>query len=311
MWSSNQVTSPDIPWLADANTATQGAGNVYMSVGGAAFNPANPSQMILDRRHRRLEHDTAPTSGATDHASDLDRPNRRHRKSGRQSKSSCPRAETRCSPPGIGLSSTSPIPTPIPRLTARQFGQYRRRMVGRLRFVRPRVSSSASPTGGARRNRAIPPTAARPGRNSATEIPGGGSSFIGGTIAASTPQNIIWAPADSNQPYYTLNGGTTWNPITLPGVTQLERLRLGLLPRPAVGDRRPRAGQYVLSLLSRPRGVRNHEWRAKLDECPFRVYREQLIIRRLQFDAHVRPRRGRQPFLYRRTVGHAQLHAGK
>ena len=24
---------------------------------------------------------------------------------------------------------------------------------------------------------------------------------------------------DSNQPYYTLNGGTTWSPITLPGVT--------------------------------------------------------------------------------------------
>ena len=52
-----------------------------------------------------------------------------------------------------------------------------------------------------------------------TEIPGGGSSFIGGTIAASTPQNIIWAPSSGNQPYYTLNGGTTWNPITLPGVT--------------------------------------------------------------------------------------------
>ena len=26
-------------------------------------------------------------------------------------------------------------------------------------------------------------------------------------------------PADGNQPYYTLNGGTTWSPITLPGVT--------------------------------------------------------------------------------------------
>ena len=53
----------------------------------------------------------------------------------------------------------------------------------------------------------------------ATEIPGAGSSFIGGTIAASTTQNFIWAPADGNQPYYTLNGGQTWNPITLPGVT--------------------------------------------------------------------------------------------
>jgi hypothetical protein len=52
-----------------------------------------------------------------------------------------------------------------------------------------------------------------------TDIPGAASSFIGGTIAASTPQNIIWAPADKKQPYYTLNGGQTWSPVTLPGVT--------------------------------------------------------------------------------------------
>ena len=42
---------------------------------------------------------------------------------------------------------------------------------------------------------------------------------MGGTIAASTPQNIVWAPANGNQPYYTLNGGQTWSPVTLPGVT--------------------------------------------------------------------------------------------
>src|SRR5262249_23367430 len=53
-----------------------------------------------------------------------------------------------------------------------------------------------------------------------TFIPGAGSNFMGGTIAASTPQNIIWAPADNQQPYYTLDGGQTWNPITLPGVSR-------------------------------------------------------------------------------------------
>ena len=53
----------------------------------------------------------------------------------------------------------------------------------------------------------------------ASFIPGAGTSFIGGTIAASSPTNIIWAPADGNEPYYTLNGGQTWNPITLPGVS--------------------------------------------------------------------------------------------
>jgi len=53
----------------------------------------------------------------------------------------------------------------------------------------------------------------------ATDPPGAGKSYIGGTIAASSPTNIIWAPAGGEDPYYTLNGGATWNPITLPGVT--------------------------------------------------------------------------------------------
>src|SRR5262249_9407266 len=51
----------------------------------------------------------------------------------------------------------------------------------------------------------------------ATEIPGAGSSFIGGTIAASSTTNFIWAPAGRNQPYYTTNGGQTWSPVSLPG----------------------------------------------------------------------------------------------
>jgi hypothetical protein len=41
----------------------------------------------------------------------------------------------------------------------------------------------------------------------------------GGSIAASTPENILWAPANGTEPLYTLDGGTTWNPITVPGVT--------------------------------------------------------------------------------------------
>jgi hypothetical protein len=50
----------------------------------------------------------------------------------------------------------------------------------------------------------------------ATNAPGSGS---GGTIAASTPQNLIWAPADRVQPSYTMNQGATWTGITLPGVS--------------------------------------------------------------------------------------------
>ena len=43
--------------------------------------------------------------------------------------------------------------------------------------------------------------------------------LIGGTIAASTTQNIVWAPSGGVDPYYTTNGGASWSPVTLPGVT--------------------------------------------------------------------------------------------
>jgi hypothetical protein len=45
------------------------------------------------------------------------------------------------------------------------------------------------------------------------------SGLRGGTISASTPQNIVWAPAGGTRPYYTLNQGATWTGITLPGVS--------------------------------------------------------------------------------------------
>ena len=42
---------------------------------------------------------------------------------------------------------------------------------------------------------------------------------IGGTIAASSPTNIVWAPADNFTPYYTKDGGATWAPVVLPDVS--------------------------------------------------------------------------------------------
>jgi hypothetical protein len=44
---------------------------------------------------------------------------------------------------------------------------------------------------------------------------------FGGNIAVSTPSNMIFAPANGSQPYYTTNFGasTTWHAITLPGVS--------------------------------------------------------------------------------------------
>jgi hypothetical protein len=42
---------------------------------------------------------------------------------------------------------------------------------------------------------------------------------IGGTIAASSPMNFAWAPANGHQPYYTKDGGANWKPVNLPGVS--------------------------------------------------------------------------------------------
>jgi hypothetical protein len=45
-----------------------------------------------------------------------------------------------------------------------------------------------------------------------------GAGF-GGQIAASTPQNIIWAPAQGATPSYTTNQGASWTAISVPGVS--------------------------------------------------------------------------------------------
>lgn len=51
-----------------------------------------------------------------------------------------------------------------------------------------------------------------------TQPPFAGNT-IGGSIAVSSTTNVVWVPANGYQPYYTKNGGTTWSPVNLPGVT--------------------------------------------------------------------------------------------
>ncbi|MGA7524687.1 MAG: hypothetical protein WBW84_19720, partial [Acidobacteriaceae bacterium] len=41
----------------------------------------------------------------------------------------------------------------------------------------------------------------------------------GGCIAASTPSNIVWAPAGGTAPSYTTNGGTSWTAISISGIS--------------------------------------------------------------------------------------------
>lgn len=48
-------------------------------------------------------------------------------------------------------------------------------------------------------------------------LPSFALNTIGGSIAASSSTNIIWAPAAATAPAYTLDGGKTWHDIQLPG----------------------------------------------------------------------------------------------
>ena len=50
-------------------------------------------------------------------------------------------------------------------------------------------------------------------------LPSWALNTIGGSIAASTPLNFIWAASGNVPPAYTLDGGVTWTTITIPGLT--------------------------------------------------------------------------------------------
>ena len=41
---------------------------------------------------------------------------------------------------------------------------------------------------------------------------------IGGSIAASTPANIVWAPSNNAIPAFTIDGGVTWRPVSIVNV---------------------------------------------------------------------------------------------
>jgi hypothetical protein len=47
---------------------------------------------------------------------------------------------------------------------------------------------------------------------------------IGGTIAVSSPNEIVWAPPYGGAPAYTKDGGSTWHDVILPGVTDWSTL---------------------------------------------------------------------------------------
>jgi hypothetical protein len=50
----------------------------------------------------------------------------------------------------------------------------------------------------------------------ASDPPATKDGKIGGSLAVSTPSNIVWAPSNNSDPYFTRDGGATWAPIGLP-----------------------------------------------------------------------------------------------
>jgi len=83
----------------------------------------------------------------------------------------------------------------------------------------------------------------------ATYPPAAANGKIGGSIAASTPTNIVWAPSDNSSPYYTLDGGMTWTPISIYGVPTNGETGWGFahyLKRYIVATDRVTAGTFFL-----------------------------------------------------------------
>lgn len=55
--------------------------------------------------------------------------------------------------------------------------------------------------------------------NTFASMPSFAGKTIGGSIAVSSPNEIVWVPTGGYAPVYTKDGGVTWNSVVLPGVT--------------------------------------------------------------------------------------------
>jgi photosystem II stability/assembly factor-like uncharacterized protein len=79
---------------------------------------------------------------------------------------------------------------------------------------------------------------------------------IGGSLAVSTPLNIVWAPSNKGQPYYTRDGGAIWLPAEVPGVPTSGETGWGFaffLNRHIVAADRVAPGTFYL--YNAPRGL--------------------------------------------------------
>ena len=209
-WDSNNVSSTDIPWLTAAN---ESPGGDFLDTGGVAFNPLVPNQIIVSAGTgvwnasvpQGLTSDTSVTyndqsigieqlvaneiivpPGGNPVVASWDRPFFYISNLDAYPSTYGPVNSVNINA-GWSVDYASSDPSFIVGLT--DYG-----------------ASVYSDNGG------------QTWANFASTPPFPGNAN-GGTIAASTPENIVVAPADGVQPYYTLNGGATWNPIVLPGIS--------------------------------------------------------------------------------------------
>ena len=220
-WYNSNPVSTDIPWEQAANISPGGTTNgTYMDVGGLAFNPLVANQIIVSGG-TGVWNASVPTSGVSNGYSTWETFNDQSvgienlvaneiivPPGGNPVLASWDRPFFDISNPNAYPSTYGPVNSDnIVAGWSVDYASSNPSFLVGLADWWGTEESGYSTNGG------------QTWKNFPTDIPGAGSSFMGGTIAASTPQNIIWAPADKNQPYYTLNGGATWSSITLPGVT--------------------------------------------------------------------------------------------
>jgi hypothetical protein len=212
--SATSVVSTDIPWLAGGNRSNQG---IYLDSGGLAFSPLNNGQLILSAGTGVWQM-TVPSSGVT---------------------WSTPLTWTDMS---VGIEQlvanaivVPPVAGSSPILASWDRPFFKITNPNSYPSTYGPVQSSNIVAGWALDYASSNPSfvvgiAEGNGNEESGYSTDGGSTWTnfasapasglnGGMIAASTPQNIVWAPAGQRQAYYTLNQGESWTGVTLPGVS--------------------------------------------------------------------------------------------